>query len=83
MKSTVYQIAQTPVLIHGPQDGPETIYLEPAAQNIFIGASDVTTATGLELTKDVITPIFVRGGQTLYAITATGTHPLVCLCESP
>ena len=83
MKSTVTQVAQTAVLIRAAQDEPETIYLQPEAQDIHIGGSDVTTATGMKLTKSVITPIFIRGGQTLYAITQTGTHPIVCLCESP
>ena len=83
MKSDVYQISTTPVLIRAAQPEPETIYLNPTAQNIYIGGSDVTTATGIALTKDVITPIFIRGEQTLYAITQTGTHPLICLCESP
>lgn len=83
MKTDVYQIGQTPVLIRAAQPEPETVYFDPTAQNIFIGGSDVTTATGIKLTKDVITPIFIRGEQTLYAITQTGTHPLICLCESP
>ena len=83
MKSDVYQISTTPVLIRAAQPEPETIYLDPTAQNIYIGGSDVTSTTGVALTKDVITPIFIRGGQTLYAITNTGTHPLICLCESP
>ncbi len=83
MKTTVTQIAQTPVLIRAAQDEPETLYLDPTAQDIYIGGADVTNDTGIKLTKSVITPIFVRGGQTLYALTRTGTPPLICLCESP
>ena len=83
MKTDVYNIAQTPVLIRAAQPEPETIYLDPTAQDIYIGGSDVTGTTGVALTKSVLTPIFIRGGQTLYAITKTGTHPLICLCESP
>ena len=83
MKTDVYQISTTPVLIRAAQPEPETIYLDPTAQNIYIGGSDVTSTTGVALTKSVITPIFIRGGQTLYAVTNTGTHPIVCLCESP
>ena len=83
MKTDVYQIGQTPVQIRVAQPEPETVYLDPTAQNIYIGGPDVTTATGIALTKDQITPIFIRGGQTLYAITQTGTHPLICLCETP
>ena len=83
MKSEVTQVAQTPVLIRAAQDEPETIYLQPEAQDIYVGGSDVSVATGLKLQKSVMTPIFIRGGQTLYAITNTGSHPLICLCESP
>ena len=83
MKSEVTQVAQTPVLIRTAQDEPETIYLQPEAQDIYIGGCDVSVATGLKLQKSVMTPIFIRGGQPLYAITNTGTHPIVCLCESP
>ena len=83
MKTDVYTISTTPVLIRAAQPEPETIYLDPTAQNIYIGGSDVTSTTGVALTKSVITPIFIRGGQTLYAVTNTGSHPLICLCESP
>ena len=83
MKSTLYTISTTAVLIRAAQPEPETIYLSPQAQDIYIGGSDVTDATGIQLTKSVITPIFVRGEQTLYAIGKTGSHPLIILSESP
>jgi len=83
MKTEVTQVAQTAVLIRAAQPEPETIYLQPEAQDIYIGGSDVTVGTGIKLTRSVITPLYIRGGQTLYAITNTGTHPIVCLCESP
>ena len=83
MKTTVYQINQTAVLIKPAANEPQTLYLDPTAQNIFIGGSNVTASTGIALTKDVITPIFVNSYQTLYAITQTGTHPLIILEESP
>lgn len=83
MKTEVTQVAQTPVLIRAAQDEPETIYLQPEAQDIYVGGPTVTVATGLKLQKSVLTSLFIRGGQTLYAITNTGTHPIVCLCESP
>ena len=83
MKSTVYQISQTPVLIKAAANEPQTIYLEPEAQDIYIGASNVTSATGVKLTKSVLTPIFINSYQTLYAICATGTHPIIVLEESP
>lgn len=83
MKTTITQVAQIPVLIRAAQPESETIYLQPEAQDIYIGGSDVSVATGLKLQKSVMTSLFIRGEQTLYAITNTGTHPIVCLCESP
>jgi len=83
MKTTTYTIAQTAVQIRLAQPEPETIYLDPTAQDIYIGGDDLTVDNGIKLTKSVITPIFVRGEQTLYAITKTGTHPLIILSESP
>jgi len=62
---------------------PQTIYLRPSANDIFVGASDVTSSTGLKVANAAITPIFVRNGQTLYGITATGSHDLVILSEEP
>ena len=83
MKTTVYQISQTPVLIKPAANEPQTIYLEPEAQDIYIGGSTLTTGTGIKLTKSVLTPIFINSYQTLYAICATGTHPIIVLEESP
>lgn len=83
MKTTVYSIAQTAVLIHPSAIEPQTIYLDPTAQDIYIGGSDVSTANGIKLTKSVITPIFCPSFQSLYAITGTGTHPIIKLSESP
>ncbi len=83
MKTTTYTIAQTRVQICVAQPEPETIYIDPTAQDIYIGGDDLTVDNGIKLTKSVITPIFVRGEQTLYAITKTGSHPLVILSESP
>ena len=83
MKSELISITETPVLIRVAQPEPETVYYYPEAQDIYLGGSDVTVANGMKLTKNVITPIYIRGGQTLYAKVATGTAPLVCLCESP
>ena len=83
MKTDVYNISTTPVLIRAAQPEPETIYLDPTAQDLYIGGSDVTDATGVALTKSVITPIYIRGGQTLYCIGKTGTNPIIVLSESP
>lgn len=83
MKTTVYQISQTAVLIKPSLNEPQTIYLQPEAQDIYIGGSNVSSSIGLKLEKSVLTPIFINSYQTLYAICATGTHPIIVLEESP
>ena len=83
MKSTSTTVTTAATLVFAAQAEPQTIYLRPSANDIFVGASDVTSSTGLKVTNAVITPILVRNGQTLYAITATGSHDLVILSEEP
>ena len=82
MKTTVYALNQTPVLIHPSRPGPETIYIHPGGQDVYIGGSTVTSNTGLPLIKNNPNAIFLRGRQTLYAICANGTHNLEVLSES-
>lgn len=83
MKTNVYELTQTPVLIHPEKDGPETIYIHVGGQDVYVGDSTVTSNTGLALIKNNPNAIFIRGRQTLYAICATGTHSIVVLTESP
>jgi hypothetical protein len=83
MKSNSTTVTAVATLIYAAQAESQTIYLRPSANDIYVGASDVTSSTGLKVTNAVITPIFVRNGQTLYAITATGSHDLVILSEEP
>lgn len=82
MKTTVYGLSQTPVVIHAAQPGPETIYIYPGGQDVYIGSGTVTSNTGLPLIKNNPNAIFLRGKQTLSAICATGTHNLIVLSES-
>ena len=83
MKTNVYTLSQTPVIIHPDKDGPETIYIYPGGQDVYVGDATVTSSTGLPLIKNNPNAIFLRGHQTLYAICATGTHNLIVLHESP
>jgi hypothetical protein len=81
MITTQLTIEQTPLLIWAPKLQPMPIYLDPAATNIYIGGSDVTTSNGLLLTQSVVNQIFVRNGQALYAISAAGSNPLIVLAD--
>jgi hypothetical protein len=83
MKSNSTTVTTTATLIYAAQAESQTIYLRPSTNDIFVGASDVTSSTGLKVANAAITPIFVRNGQTLYGITATGSHDLVILSEEP
>jgi hypothetical protein len=83
MKSTSITVTAAATLVFAAETEPQTIYLRPSANDIYVGGSDVTSTTGLKVTNAVITPIFVRNGQTLYGITATGSHALVILSEEP
>jgi hypothetical protein len=83
MKSTSTTVTTAATLVFAAEAEPQTIYLRPSANDIFVGASDVTSSTGLKVTNAAVTPIFVRNGQTLYAITGSGSHDLVILSEEP
>jgi hypothetical protein len=82
MKTNVYTLSQTPVIIHPDKDGPETIYIYPGGNDVYVGDATVTSNTGLPLIKNNPNAIFLRGHQTLYAICATGSHTLIVLHES-
>ena len=80
MKTTTYTIAQTPVLIvPAIKFEARTVYLDPLAQDIVIGGSNVTDTTGVSLTKSVIQTIIIPPNESLYAITKTGSHPITVL----
>ena len=83
MKSEVIAVSTTPVLLRAAQPEPETIYLYCGDKDTHLGDSAVTSSTGLPLTKTVINPIYIRGGQTLYAVAAQGSHNVIILTESP
>lgn len=83
MKSEVIAVGTTPVLLRAAQPEPETIYLYCGDKDTHLGDSAVTSSTGLPLTKTVINPIYIRGGQTLYAVAAAGSHNVILLVESP
>ena len=82
MKTTVYTLTQTPVVIKPSQPGPQTIYIYPGAHDVYIGNATVTSSTGLPLIKNNPNAIFLRGKQVLYAMCATGTHTAIVLSES-
>jgi len=80
MKTTTYTVTQTPVLIvPAIQFEARTVYLDPLANDIVVGGSDVTDTTGVKLTKSVILSMIIPPNESLYAVTKTGSHPITVL----
>ena len=74
-------IAATPTLIATGLNGASWVYLHaPTGGNtIFVGPSNVTTATGLELPKGALQEIWLAETDKLYGIVATSTQALMTL----
>lgn len=53
--------------------GSSLLVRNRGAASIFLGASDVTTATGYEVLADESLPVDIDAGEDLYAICASGT----------
>ena len=82
MISNSYTIAQTAVKIYETTNATQRIYVRSTGADMFLGGSNVTTANGIQLTKDTLTEIYVDEFESLYAITSTGTHSIQVLGPS-
>lgn len=82
MKTLSITITSTAVVVVAAQNLSQTVYLQPTAQDIYIGGPDVTYLTGTKLTKNVITPVFIARAEALYAVVQTGAHPLTVLSRT-
>ena len=83
MKTTVYTVgAVTPVLIHNTSFGSQTVYIQSTTQDIHLGGSNVSSASGLDVPKSGSTQVFMDEQETLYAIATTGTATVKVLSPS-
>ena len=83
MKTTVYTVgAVTPVLIHNTSFGSQTVYIQSTTQDIHLGGSNVSSASGLDVPKSGFTQVFMDEQETLYAIATTGTATVKVLSPS-
>ena len=83
MKTTIYTVDNTtPVLIHSTSFGSQTIYIQATTNDIHLGGSDVSSATGLDEPKNGFQQIFMDEQETLYAIASTGTATVKVLSPS-
>jgi hypothetical protein len=53
-----------------------TIHNGSNTSNIFLGSETVTASTGLELHSHAYVTIQMLPGDTLYAVSSTGTHDI-------
>ncbi len=81
LSAAVVTITTSPTLIATGLVGASWLYLHaPAGGNtIFVGASNVTTATGYELHKGEMQQFWLAETDKLYGIVATSTQPLMTM----
>jgi len=74
-------ITTSSTLIATGLNGASWIYLHaPTGGNtVFVGPSNVTTATGLELPKGALQSFWLAETDKLYGIVATSTQPLMTM----
>ena len=71
-------IGTTAVAVAGSSVGVFTLTIHngSASNNIFLGSETVTASTGLELHSHAYVTIQMMPGDTLYAISSSGTHDI-------
>ena len=79
--ATTVNITTSPTLIATGLVGASWLYVHaPLGGNtVFIGPSNVTIATGLELPKDQLHEFWLAESDKLYGIVASSTQPLMTL----
>lgn len=82
MISNVYTVSTTPVKIYQTGNATNRIYLRSTGADMYLGDATVTTTTGLRLTKDTVTEIYVDELETLYAVVDTGSHTINVLAPN-
>ena len=84
MNTVAYTVSTTRVLIVPADNINRTCYLHvTGAGTVYIGGDDVTSSNGL-LTEKHAVPLefFLPAGETLYAVTASGTETMRVLTPS-
>jgi len=74
-------IGTTPTLIATGLNGASWVYLHAptGANTVYVGPSNVTTATGLELPKGALQIFWLAETDRLYGIVASSTQPLMTM----
>lgn len=83
MISTSINVTSTAtLLVAATPNATRTIWIEAVGNDIHLGGSNVTITTGLTLTKSAQTYLVLPPQNSLYAVTATGSHATIVLQPS-
>lgn len=66
-------------IVSAAVNSTRTVIVRPVGNDLYIGGSDVTTANGLQISKDTNFSIVVPPGDELWAVVPTGTHSVTTL----
>lgn len=69
-------------LISATPNATRTIWIEATTNDIHLGGSNVTTTTGLTISRGSQTYLILPPQNSLYAITSAGTHNVIILQPS-
>ena len=81
LSAAVVTITTSPTLIATGLNGASWLYLHAATggNTVYVGPSNVTTATGLELPKGELHEFWLAETDKLYGIVATSTQALMTM----
>lgn len=83
MKTFVVTVNTTATLVVPADIETRDVYLHNASGgSIYLGGSDVTTATGYHLQNNAYGEFRIPGNETLYGIVSTGTRDVFVLRSS-
>ena len=83
MISSVIPVTTTATqLVAETPNATRTIWIEAVDNDIHLGGSNVTATTGLTITKGAQTYLVLPPHNSLYAVTAAGTHNVIILQPS-
>ena len=83
MNSSAITVTTTATLLMAAtQTATRHIYINPGANDTYIGGSNVTSTDGVVLPKNAVAEIVLPPLNALYGITASGSHTIHVLQPS-
>lgn len=77
VSSSVVSVGTSITEVSGPYISSKVVYLQDGdfsnASAVYVGGSDVTTSTGVKLSKVNVSVFQINGNDTLYAVGDAGT----------